>query len=152
MTTPTIKMVKMYQDVQVPEYAHDGDSGFDLHAYLRHEPIACDTYRIGPHKTVLLKTGLQMAIPEGYEGQVRSRSGMSKRGLVVANSPGTVDSGYRGEIGVLLLNTTDMMQFIQHGDRIAQMVIAPVSRADIFLATSLDETERGEGGFGSTGE
>jgi len=93
-----------------------------------------------------------MAIPVGYGGQIRSRSGMAKKGMIVANQPGTVDAGYRGEICILLHNLNQTMCHIKHGDRIAQMVIAPVVRADILVTDELDSTERGDGGFGSTGE
>jgi dUTP pyrophosphatase len=146
-----INIVKMYYDVIVPTYAHNGDAGCDIYAHLTGEPMASQTLRIKPHTVALIPTGFKMAIPEGYEAQIRSRSGMAKKGLIVANSPGTIDSGYRGEVGVLLLNATENMQFIQHGDRIAQMVIAPVTRADFQLCATLGDTDRGEGGYGSSG-
>jgi len=149
---PLIKMVRMYEDVPVPKIQNQGDSGFDLHAYLTREPFCSHTYRIAPHTTVLLWTGIKLAIPTGFEGQVRSRSSMAKRDIIVANQPGTIDSGYRGEIGVLLHNLSDSIRFIDHGDRIAQLVICPVAAPLIYECNVLDETERGEGGFGSTGQ
>jgi dUTP pyrophosphatase len=96
-------------------------------------------------------TGLRLAIPEGYEGQVRARSGLARRGLLLPNAPGTIDADYRGEVLVLLLNAGDEVVTLAHGDRVAQLVIAPVTRAGFELAEDLDDTARGAGGFGSTG-
>jgi len=130
----------------LPEYANIGDAGFDLRANLESKVI------IKPFERVLIPTGLFMEIPLGYEGQVRSRSGLSlKRGLMVLNSPGTVDSKYRGDVGVILINMSNEEQVIEHGERIAQMVIAKHERVEFELVKELETTERGEGGFGSTG-
>jgi dUTP pyrophosphatase len=100
----------------------------------------------------LVRTGLKMALPAGYEAQVRPRSGLAlKRGVTVLNTPGTIDEGYRGEVGVILANFGDEDFKVEPGDRIAQMVIAPVTRAEVVETDELDATVRGEGGFGSTG-
>lgn len=132
-----------------PEYAHKGDSGFDFRANLEEE------IKLLPGEWKAIPTGLYFEIPSGYELQVRSRSGLAfKNGVMVLNSPGTVDSGYRGEIQVILINHSKEIFTIQHGDRIAQGVIAPVLTSEISKLNkvfSLSETERGEGKFGSTG-
>lgn len=134
---------------ETPAYATAGAAGFDLRANLE-SPI---TLKAGERK--LIPTGLFMEIPLGYEGQVRTRSGLAlKRGLVVLNSPGTVDADYRGEVGVILINQSVDDQVIEHGERVAQMVIAKHETAEIEIANSVEElesTERGAGGFGSTG-
>jgi dUTP pyrophosphatase len=96
-------------------------------------------------------TGLRLAIPDGFEGQVRARSGLARRGLLLPNAPGTIDADFRGEVLVLLLNAGDAPVTLGHGDRIAQLVIAPVARATFSLSDALDDTARGAGGFGSTG-
>jgi len=131
---------------KIPEYAHPGDAGFDFQAAID-API-----RLWPGERKLIPTGLRMAIPEGYEVQVRSRSGLSyKNGVVVANAPGTIDSGYRGEVCVILQNLGSDPFPIEPGDRIAQGVLAPVVRAQFVEADNLDDSQRGDGGFGSTG-
>ena len=105
-----------------------------------------------PLERRLVPTGLRVAIPEGYEGQVRPRSGLAVRhGISMVNTPGTIDSDYRGEIRVLLINLSDSIVQLEKGERIAQLVICPVVRAEIAVVEQLDETERGAGGFGSTG-
>lgn len=130
----------------LPTHANTGDAGFDLRANIESKVI------IKPFERVLIPTGLFMEIPLGYEGQVRSRSGLSlKNGLMVLNSPGTVDSKYRGDVGVILINMSNEEQVIEHGDRIAQMVIAKHETIEFELVERLESTERGEGGFGSTG-
>ena len=107
---------------------------------------------IAPGARALVKTGLAMALPEGYEAQVRPRSGLAlKRGITVLNTPGTIDEGYRGEVGVILFNSGSEPFKVSVGDKIAQMVVAPVTRAEIAEVAELDGTERGAGGFGSTG-
>jgi dUTP pyrophosphatase len=133
-----------------PTYEKDGDSGFDIRAFIE-KPI-----EIEPGHRALIQTGLYFEIPSGYELQVRSRSGLAlKNGIMVLNSPGTVDSGYRGEIGVILYNTDKSAPFyIHNGDRIAQGVIAAVqtmNKTKFIKTTSLSESSRGAGGFGSTG-
>jgi len=134
-------------DLPLPSYATDGAAGLDLRAAVR-EPV---TLRPGERR--LVPTGVSVQIPEGYEGQVRPRSGLAlRRGIGMVNSPGTIDSDYRGEIGVILINLSGEPQTIQRGDRIAQLVIAPVVRAELIEASALDATPRGGGGFGHTGQ
>jgi len=121
-------------------------AGIDLMACLE------DNVELAPGEYRMIPTGLKMAIPEGYEGQVRPRSGLAaKFGITVLNSPGTIDADYRGEIGVILINHGFEPYTIANGDRIAQLVIAPVVKVELLETAELDETERGEGGFGSTG-
>ena len=130
-----------------PRYETPHSAGMDLRAHL---PEAVD---LAPGERVLVPTGLRLQIPPGYEGQVRPRSGLAlKRGLTVLNAPGTIDADYRGEVGVLLVNLSEEPQRIEPGERIAQLVIAPVTRVRWEEVEELDESERGRGGFGSTGE
>lgn len=130
---------------KMPAYARPGDAGFDLRAV--------ETTVVPAHSRRLIKTGWAVAVPEGYELQVRPRSGNAfKHGVTVLNSPGTIDSGYRGEIGVLLYNSSDTSYEILYGTRVAQAVLAPVVQAIFMPVDRLDETERGDGGFGHTGE
>lgn len=126
-------------------YKHAGDSGFDIRSK--------DKHIIPPRGQTTIATGLYFSVPEGYELQIRSRSGLAdKNGVFVLNSPGTVDSGYRGEVKVILQNTHKYHWFyVNPGDRIAQAVLCPVLRAEFSAVDSLDETTRGEGGLGSTG-
>ena len=142
-----VKIKKLHQDAVIPQYQTKGAAGFDFHAI--------EDMEISPRQTVLVKTGLSMEIPEGYELQVRPRSGMSlKTKIRVANAPGTVDSDYRGEICIIMENIGMLASFpyqIKKGDRIAQGVICPVYQA-AFIEEELSETERGEGGFGSSGK
>lgn len=127
-----------------PDYATPGSAGMDLRA--------AKSVEIGPMERVAVPTGLRLAIPPGYEGQVRARSGLALRqGLVVANGPGTVDSDYRGEVAVILINLGTEKVTIQAGERIAQLVIAPVVTARWRQVDALPETDRSDGGFGSTG-
>ncbi len=130
----------------MPQYQTAGAAGVDLHAAIS-APIT-----IAPGARALISTGLRMAIPKGFEGQVRPRSGLAaKHGVTVLNSPGTIDSDYRGEVKVLLINFgQEPVTFSPH-DRIAQIVFAPVTIAKLEMGSSLDETERGSGGYGSTG-
>ena len=130
----------------LPSYAHDGDAGMDLRAAIE------DEMWIAPGERALVPTGLRVALPRHHELQIRTRSGLAlKRGVVVANSPGTIDSPYRGEIGVILLNTGRVPFEVVPRSRIAQAVLAPVSYVRWRRVEELPETERGEGGFGSTG-
>ena len=132
--------------LDLPEYQTTGSSGVDLRAAVE-EPII-----IGSGERVVIPTGLKMGIPTGYEGQGRTRSGLAAtHGLVVLNSPGTIDADYRGEVKIILMNLGSERFTIGHGDRIAQLVIAPVTRGVITEVEDVDETTRGEGGFGSTG-
>lgn len=130
----------------LPAYATAQSAGVDLYANLE-VPVV-----IPPLSRALIPTGLFMALPEGYEAQVRPRSGLAlKQGLTVLNSPGTIDADYRGEVCVILANMSSVEVRISDGDRIAQMVIAKYEKADFEEVASLDETERGAGGFGHTG-
>ena len=131
---------------QLPAYATPQSAGMDLRANLS-EPIT-----LHPMERRLIPTGLHIALPEGYEAQVRPRSGLAlKHGLTVLNTPGTIDADYRGEIGVVLINLSQEDFVINDGERIAQMVIAPCEQGELISVDVLDETERGEGGYGHTG-
>ena len=131
----------------LPEYQTHGSAGADLRADLRGEELV-----LQPGEIKLVPTGLRVEIPHGYEMQVRPRSGLAlKHGITVANAPGTIDSDYRGEVKVILANLGDAPFPIARGDRIAQLVPAPVQHAELNEVASLDETARGSGGFGSTG-
>lgn len=134
--------------LEAPRQQSMGAAGVDLLAALG----VSETMTIAPGKRALVPSGLAIALPAGYEAQVRPRSGLAaKHGVTVLNSPGTIDADYRGEIKVILINHGDAPFTIQRGDRIAQMVVAPVTGIDFELKESLDATERGAGGFGSTG-
>jgi dUTP pyrophosphatase len=139
-----VKIVR--NGAQLPRYMSASAAGLDLCAALD-EPIV-----LQPGERTLLPTGLALAIPVGFEGQVRPRSGLALRqGISMVNTPGTIDADYRGEIGIILINHGQDPVTIATGDRIAQLVIAPVVQADLQLVDSLDDTERGSGGFGHTG-
>lgn len=130
----------------LPAYETENSAGMDLRANLE------SSVSIPPLGRFLCPTGLFMAIPKGYEGQVRPRSGLAlKHGLGVANSPGTIDSDYRGEVKVILINLSNETFILENGERIAQMVFAKCEQAELEEVEVLDETERGEGGFGHTG-
>jgi dUTP pyrophosphatase len=146
MMTLTIKQLDHATDLPLPAYATEGASGLDLRAAIK------DTSVIEPGERMLLPTGLMTQIPSGYEGQIRSRSGLAlKEGLIVLNSPGTIDSDYRGELHVLMINMGQAPATIERGMRIAQLVIAPVIHVRIVSVRSMEETVRGVGAFGSTG-
>ena len=131
---------------QLPAYATPQSAGMDLRANLS-EPIT-----LHPMERRLIPTGLHITLPEGYEAQVRPRSGLAlKHGLTVLNTPGTIDADYRGEIGVVLINLSQEDFVINDGERIAQMVIARHEQGDLVVVEELDQTERGEGGYGHTG-
>lgn len=131
---------------ELPAYATNGSAGMDLRANIE-EPII-----LQPMQRVLVPTGIKIALPIGYEVQVRPRSGMAlKHGITCANTPGTVDADYRGDVGVILINLSDTPFTINDGDRIAQMVVNKYERIEWEPVTELSETERGEGGFGHTG-
>ncbi|WP_238318768.1 dUTP diphosphatase [Pseudooceanicola atlanticus] len=135
----------------LPGYASAGAAGADLRANLA-EADRDAGLTLEPGARALIPTGLRMAIPEGYEVQVRPRSGLAlKHGISLPNTPGTIDSDYRGEVGVILINLGRDPFVVTHGERIAQMIVAPVLQADFTLSEELDETARGAGGFGSTG-
>jgi len=131
---------------QLPAYATLQSAGMDLRANLE-APVT-----LHPLERRLIPTGLHIALPEGYEAQVRPRSGLAlKHGITVLNTPGTIDADYRGEIGVVLVNLSQQDFVVNDGERIAQMVIARYEQADLVVVEALDETERGEGGYGHTG-
>ncbi|TYO90690.1 dUTP diphosphatase [Oceanicella actignis] len=135
-------------DLPPPAYATAGAAGMDLCANLPER----GEMALAPMARAVVPTGLAVELPAGLEAQIRPRSGLALRhGVTVANAPGTIDSDYRGEVGVLLINLSDAPFVIRHGDRIAQMVVAPVARVRWTLSTRLGDTRRGAGGFGSTG-
>ncbi|MBP3373361.1 MAG: dUTP diphosphatase [Bacteroidaceae bacterium] len=130
----------------LPEYATPMSAGVDLRANLS-APL-----KLQPMQRCLVPTGLRIALPQGYEAQVRPRSGLAlKRGITVLNAPGTIDADYRGEIGVILINLSQDSFVINDGERIAQLVVAAYEQAEFEPVESLDQTERGEGGFGHSG-
>ncbi len=131
----------------LPEYATVGSSGMDIRASLKNEII------IKPLERILIPTGLFLELPIGYEAQIRPRSGLAiKQGITCLNTPGTIDADYRGEIKVILINLSSENQTILHGDRIAQMVIQTIEKVEWIIATDINSTERGHGGFGHTGK
>ena len=134
------------EGLEIPSYASEGAAGMDIAAAVD-GPLV-----VAPMERVAIPTGLRLAIPAGYEVQVRPRSGLAlKHGLTLANGVGTIDSDYRGEVKVIMINLGSEVAEITRGMRIAQMVVAPVVRGRLVMCASLDETERGDGGFGSTG-
>ena len=140
-----VRVVRKTQHA-LPEYETDQSAGMDLRADLE------ETVVLDPGGRTLIPTGLYIEIPAGYEAQVRPRSGLAlKRGLTVLNAPGTIDADYRGEVGVLLANLSQEVQSVEPGERIAQLLFAPVTRGQLVEVEVLSETERGCGGFGSTG-
>lgn len=146
--TVTLKVKKQsHFEGDLPEYKSAGASGFDVRACLK------KTLTLKPGERVLVPTGLSFEVPLGFELQARPRSGLAlKKGITLLNTPGTIDSDYRGEIKILLINIGKSEVFIENQDRIAQMVLCPVSVATLQFSESLTETKRGEGGFGSTGK
>ena len=140
----TVRFKRLCPDAVLPAYAHPGDAGMDIRSV--------EDIEIAPGARALVHTGLVMALPAGWEAQVRPRSGLAlKHGVTVLNTPGTIDAGYRGEVGVILANFGDAPFAVKKGDRIAQVVIAPVTTAAIEETDVVDDTDRGGGGFGSTG-
>ncbi|MGN0875696.1 MAG: dUTP diphosphatase [Kiritimatiellia bacterium] len=141
----TLKFKRIHPDAVLPAYAHPSDAGMDIRS------VADVT--VPARGRALVPTGLVVLLPPLYEAQVRPRSGLAlKHGITVLNTPGTIDSGYRGEIGVILYNSSDVDFQVKKGDRVAQVVIAPVTQPVIEEAQEIDETDRGAGGFGSTGK
>ncbi len=141
-----IHVTNRCEDLPLPERASEHASGFDLRAALD-EPLVLE-----PGQRSLVPTGISIAIPPGYEGQVRARSGLAVRnGIALVNAPGTIDADYRGELRVILINLGEEMFTIQRGERIAQLVITPVLRVELERVDRLEETPRGAGGFGSSG-
>ena len=140
----TVKFRKSNPEATLPSYAHPGDAGMDVRSV--------EELVIQPGGRALVHTGLVMMLPPGYEAQVRPRSGLAlKNGVTVLNTPGTIDEGYRGEVGVILANFGSEPFRVEKGAKIAQIVIAPCTRAEIVETAEVDETARGTGGFGSTG-
>ncbi|HRT29441.1 MAG TPA: dUTP diphosphatase [Kiritimatiellia bacterium] len=140
----TVLFKRVHADAVLPAYAHPGDAGLDL--------CACEAATLLPGERRLVRTGLVMELPSGTEAQLRPRSGLAlKHGITLLNTPGTIDEGYRGELGVILVNLGQEPFEVAPGMRIAQMVIAPVLRVAVEESETLGETCRGEGGFGSTG-
>jgi dUTP pyrophosphatase len=130
----------------LPSYATEGSSGMDIRASLE------NSVTLQPLERFLIPTGLFIQLPEGFEAQIRPRSGMAvKQGITCLNSPGTIDSDYRGEVKVILINLSNTAQVISDGDRIAQMIIAKTEKAALFLVQQLNDSVRGAGGFGHTG-
>ena len=142
----SIRRIPGSEDIPLPEYATPGSAGLDLRAAVDSDTILL------PGERKLIPTGLTLAIPEGYEGQVRPRSGLAlKHGISMANTPGTIDSDYRGPVQVIMINLGAEPFVIRRGDRIAQLVICPVAHARLVEVESLPETARNDGGFGHTG-
>lgn len=146
--TVEIKTLEHFGDLELPAYETVLAAGADLRAAVpAHAPMT-----LSPGARALVPTGLSMALPAGYEAQIRPRSGLAfKHGITCLNTPGTIDADYRGEVKVLLINHGDMPFTINRGERIAQMVIAPITQPEFVRVSELSDTARGEGGFGSTG-
>jgi len=146
-STPVLRLLRRHPAASLPEYKSAGAAGLDLAACLPDGPLTLD-----PGAIVIVPTGWAIAVPPGHEGQVRPRSGLATtHGITVPNAPGTIDADYRGELRVALINLGGKPFVVEHGMRVAQLVIAPVTRVRTEVVASLDETGRGAGGFGSTG-
>jgi len=144
--TVTLKVSRVDPRVSLPRYESDGAAGMDLRAFLEKD------LPIPPMGRAVIPTGLKIEIPEGFEGQVRPRSGLAaKHGVTVLNTPGTIDPDYRGEVGIILINLGTETFTVENGSRIAQLVIAPFARAAVVETGELSVTARNSGGFGSTG-
>ena len=140
----TVKVLRTDPVAQLPVYAHPGDAGMDVRSI--------EEVTLSPGARALIHTGLVLMLPPNAEAQVRPRSGLAiKHGITVLNTPGTIDAGYRGEVGVILINLGTEPFVVEKGMKIAQLVVSPVAQAEIVEVTSVDETDRGAGGFGSTG-
>ena len=140
----TVKVLRTDPAAQLPVYAHPGDAGMDVRSI--------EEVTLSPGARALIHTGLVLMLPPNAEAQVRPRSGLAlKHGITVLNTPGTIDAGYRGEVGVILINLGTEPFVVEKGMKIAQLVVSPVAQAEIVEVTSVDETDRGAGGFGSTG-
>ena len=141
-----ILVKKFYKNIKLPVYKTSGSSGMDLVAYIKNK------ITIDPGKTVMIPTGIAVAIPKNYEIQIRPRSGLAaKKGISILNTPGTVDSDYRGEIKIILINLSKK-SFVVSGDRIAQMILCPIAKGKLKEVKNLPKTARGKEGFGSTGK
>jgi dUTP pyrophosphatase len=144
MQNPILRIKKLNPDAHLPQYAHPGDAGLDL--------FAVESVALPPGEARLVKTGIAIELPAGTEAQVRPRSGLAlKHAVTVLNSPGTIDAGYRGEVGVILINHGREAYAVEKGAKIAQMVIQPVLSVSVEEHAELSDTARGAGGFGSTG-
>ena len=140
-----LKVQKIHNEAIIPNYAHQVDAGLDLYSV--------EEVKINPSETALIKTGIKIELPPQTEAQVRPRSGLAlKHGITVLNTPGTIDEGYRGEVGVVLINHGKETFIVEKGMKIAQMVVKPVWYVEVDEVEELSETERAEGGFGSTGK
>lgn len=140
----TVKVLRSDPEAQLPVYAHPGDAGMDVRSI--------EELTLAPGARALVHTGLVLMLPPDAEAQVRPRSGLAlKHGVTVLNTPGTIDAGYRGEVGVILVNLGTEPFTVEKGMKIAQIVVSPVAQAEIVEVASVDETDRGAGGFGSTG-
>ena len=142
-----ILVKKFDKNIKLPTYKTSGSSGMDLVAYIKNK------ITINPGKTAMIPTGIAVAIPKNYEIQIRPRSGLAaKKGISVLNTPGTIDSDYRGEVKIILINLSNKSFVVKSGDRIAQMILCPVVRAKLKEVKNLPKTIRDKGGFGSTGK
>ena len=142
-----ILVKKFDKNIKLPSYKTSGSSGMDLMAFIKSK------ITINPGNTVVISTGISLAVPKNYEIQIRPRSGLAaKKGISVLNTPGTVDSDYRGEIKIILINFSKKSFIVNSGDRIAQMILCPVAKGKIKEVKNLPRTVRGKGGFGSTGK
>lgn len=150
-TVNTLDLPTIVEDEKfTPTYAHPHDAGMDLRAKGVH---GVNSWMLPPNQTVMVPTGVRVDIPAGYVGLIHPRSGLAVEGITVINAPGTIDSGYRGEIKVLLINHNEIPAYIDGGERIAQLVIVPIVKANLIPVESFEEeTLRGTGGFGSTGK
>ena len=141
-----IQIKKLSTEVLTPKYETSGSSGMDIAAYIKQDII------INPGEKALIPTGFSLSVPQGYEVQIRPRSGLAaKKGVTVLNTPGTIDSDYRGEIKVILINLSKDVFYVKSGERIAQIVVCPVKQVVVEEVNELSETNLGAGGFGSTG-
>ena len=146
MNTISVNIINKSSN-ELPAYATEGSAGMDLRANLD-QAITLQSL-----ERMLIPTGLFIELPDGYEAQIRPRSGLAiKQGITCLNSPGTIDSDYRGELKVILINLSNEPQLLSHGDRIAQMIISSVDKANLILVQEINSTHRGEGGFGHTGK
>ena len=142
-----ILVKKFYKDIKLPVYKTLGSSGMDLEAYTKNK------ITINPSKTAIIPTGIAVAIPKNYEIQIRPRSGLAaNKSISVLNTPGTIDSDYRGEIKIILINLSKKSFVVKSGDRVAQMILCPVAKGKLKEVKNLPKTVRGRGGFGSTGK
>lgn len=142
-----ILVKKFYKNIKLPVYKTSGSSGLDLVAYIKNK------ITINPHKVAIIPTGIAVAIPKNYEIQIRPRSGLAaKKSISVLNTPGTIDSDYRGEIKIILINLSKKPFVVKSGDRVAQMILCPIAKGKLKEVKNLPKTLRGKKGFGSTGK